>query len=298
MAAQGDALMLPSPHSEGPPAWAESLLRALLAPRNRDTVSGDLLEEYREVVLPARGHLRAGLWYLRQVSSFVTVKTLSRVFIEGFKEDDAMVEKSGGQSWTWFLGGGVALLVLLGVLARSNFGSPVPIGVPIAASLVLLTASMAESLRWRPDVRSLWRLAIACGLLVSVILVARLLVDTFDPVDPLERFLAQARDDYSEFDYPRRWVPAAAIAAIVMAGGLLAARRSGRIGLGILLAAASSAIGSTVYAGVAIAGSAFVPVLEPPIVLVPILVMFSTFLGTIGAVLGRALGSVERVSGS
>jgi drug/metabolite transporter (DMT)-like permease len=232
------------------------------------------------------------------VASFVTVMTLSRAFIAGFREDDAMFEKSGGQSWAWFVAGGVALLVLAGVLLRSSFGPPVPIGVPIAASLALLTASMAASFRSRPDVRSLWHLAIVCGLLVAVILVARLLVDTFDPVDPVERFLAQARDDYSEFDYPRRWVPAAAIAAIVMAGGLLATRRTGRIGLGILLAAASSAIGSLVYAAVATAGNAFVPALESPLMLVPILVMFSTFLGTIGALLGRVSGSIARTSGS
>jgi hypothetical protein len=55
-----------------PPAWAESVLRALLEPRNRDSVSGDLLEEYCEVVLPARGERRAKVWYIRQVASFVT----------------------------------------------------------------------------------------------------------------------------------------------------------------------------------------------------------------------------------
>ena len=31
-----------------PPRWAESLLRMLLSPEDRDSVSGDLLEEYRE----------------------------------------------------------------------------------------------------------------------------------------------------------------------------------------------------------------------------------------------------------
>jgi hypothetical protein len=54
-----------------PPNWAEALLRMLLRPDDRDSVSGDLLEEYRENILPARGAWRAGLWYLSQLSGFV-----------------------------------------------------------------------------------------------------------------------------------------------------------------------------------------------------------------------------------
>lgn len=50
-----------------PPLWAEWTLRALLKPRDRETVTGDLLEEYREVILPAKGRVRALLWYLAQM---------------------------------------------------------------------------------------------------------------------------------------------------------------------------------------------------------------------------------------
>jgi hypothetical protein len=35
-----------------PPAWAESLLRMVLNAHARDTVSGDLLEEYRQSIVP------------------------------------------------------------------------------------------------------------------------------------------------------------------------------------------------------------------------------------------------------
>ena len=49
-----------------PPCWAESLLRMMLPPRDRDSVSGDLLEEYRESIAPRRG-ARANQWYVRQV---------------------------------------------------------------------------------------------------------------------------------------------------------------------------------------------------------------------------------------
>ena len=42
-----------------PPRWAEFALRLHLAPRYRQTVSGDLLEEYRERIHPERGQRRA-----------------------------------------------------------------------------------------------------------------------------------------------------------------------------------------------------------------------------------------------
>ena len=53
-----------------PPRWAEAILRLLLAPPDRDSVSGDLLEEYRESVHPAKGQRRADAWYVRQVAGF------------------------------------------------------------------------------------------------------------------------------------------------------------------------------------------------------------------------------------
>jgi hypothetical protein len=50
-----------------PPAVAQALLRMLLPAETRETVSGDLLEEYREARIAAVGPLRANLWYWRQV---------------------------------------------------------------------------------------------------------------------------------------------------------------------------------------------------------------------------------------
>ncbi|HVT15983.1 MAG TPA: permease prefix domain 2-containing transporter [Thermoanaerobaculia bacterium] len=54
-----------------PPRWAESLLCFFLADRDRETISGDLLEQYREVALPRRGRSGANLWYVWQVASIV-----------------------------------------------------------------------------------------------------------------------------------------------------------------------------------------------------------------------------------
>ena len=63
--------MTSSPTDEHPPRWAERLLLIVLPRRDRETIPGDLLEEFREVVLPARGRRGARLWYVRQVLSLV-----------------------------------------------------------------------------------------------------------------------------------------------------------------------------------------------------------------------------------
>jgi hypothetical protein len=54
-----------------PPRGSEALLRLLLIDRDRETISGDLLEEYREVALPTRGSAAARWWYRRQVAGIV-----------------------------------------------------------------------------------------------------------------------------------------------------------------------------------------------------------------------------------
>jgi hypothetical protein len=57
--------------AQTPPRWAEVCLERLLAARDRETIVGDLREEYAESILPNHGRLRADLWYLRQVLSFL-----------------------------------------------------------------------------------------------------------------------------------------------------------------------------------------------------------------------------------
>jgi hypothetical protein len=53
-----------------PPIWADTWLRLLLPARDRDTVSGDLMEEYRENVRPQKSQLAADAWYIGQVARF------------------------------------------------------------------------------------------------------------------------------------------------------------------------------------------------------------------------------------
>ena len=53
-----------------PPAWAESVLLMVLKPQDRDSVSGDLLEGYRESVRAGTNQIDADRWYVRQVAGF------------------------------------------------------------------------------------------------------------------------------------------------------------------------------------------------------------------------------------
>jgi len=54
-----------------PPRWAEAFLERLLPESARETVVGDLREEFIESTQPQRGKLRADIWYVRQVASFI-----------------------------------------------------------------------------------------------------------------------------------------------------------------------------------------------------------------------------------
>ena len=59
-----------SAQRHAPPRWAEALLERLLPNSARETIVGDLREEFIESVLPRKGLMRAHIWYLRQVMSF------------------------------------------------------------------------------------------------------------------------------------------------------------------------------------------------------------------------------------
>jgi len=289
-----------------PPAWAEAVLRVLVAPRNRDTITGDLLEEYREVIVPARSRFGARTWYVRQVVGFVRVDGLIRA-VRGGPREDAMFDRLADKSMFWLVAGGFAFMALLGALIRSSFGPPAGLGVFVVLSAIL-GVSAAISKWSRADIQRLWRIVLVCGILMALVLVVRLLVEVFDPVDPVDRFLARARDDYSEFNYPRRWVPAVAVALIMIGGGLRAAWRTARVGMGTIAALAASVVGSLAYVTfVALGNTLPLGPQDPlgnsprdlqffgniPSMLIPVLAMFGTVLGTIGALFGRALSAVK-----
>ncbi|HVD92822.1 MAG TPA: permease prefix domain 2-containing transporter [Vicinamibacterales bacterium] len=57
--------------NENPPRWAERVLSLLVPDRSRDGVLGDLVEEYRESQVAARGLAGANRWYVWQVAGFL-----------------------------------------------------------------------------------------------------------------------------------------------------------------------------------------------------------------------------------
>jgi hypothetical protein len=66
MAAKGAHMKSNDPN---PPRWADAMLRSLLRPADRDSTSGDLLEEYRVAKRPSLGRIRANVWYFGHVLS-------------------------------------------------------------------------------------------------------------------------------------------------------------------------------------------------------------------------------------
>ena len=51
--------------------WTTGVLSLVLPPDEAETVSGDLIEEYREAIQPAFGRWRADLWLVFEVAGFV-----------------------------------------------------------------------------------------------------------------------------------------------------------------------------------------------------------------------------------
>lgn len=107
---------------ETPPAWLERALLRLLSPRDRETISGDLLEEYREARLPHSGPLRANLWYLRQVLSFASQQTVRGPFLK-----QALIAAS-----FFVLAAGSWLLLMENILKHEGYESRSVIAVLIA----------------------------------------------------------------------------------------------------------------------------------------------------------------------
>jgi hypothetical protein len=68
MAAEGARM---SRHECRPPRWAETIVGMTLRSADRESVPGDLLEEYRAGRRPSYGALRADAWYVWQVTTIL-----------------------------------------------------------------------------------------------------------------------------------------------------------------------------------------------------------------------------------
>ena len=78
-----------------PPSWSQGLLRLFLSRSDSETVSGDLLEHYRESIRSERSQSAADWWYLRQVLGFVVRETRFWAAWLGL----AYISR---QAWDWF----------------------------------------------------------------------------------------------------------------------------------------------------------------------------------------------------
>src|SRR5215475_14561367 len=156
---------VPGNGTRKPPVWAEVLLRTLLAHRSEDTISGDLLEEYRASVVPAVGTFRATIWYLRQVASFVSVADAL----------DVAEKISGPLLWG-------SAVVLLGYILI--FALPSATAIPFSTLLFLFTgivpiAASATVIRTLGKRRSLFRMCCVGIVSFAAVIAGVLSADIF-----------------------------------------------------------------------------------------------------------------------
>ena len=261
-----------------PPRWAEAVVRWFLSPRDRDTITGDLLEEYREVAVPTWGHARATVWYLGQG---VSLMTHSKLAMES----------------AWVAVGGVMLLTLMFLLNRSHLGPPGPLYLAVLVAVVL-GVTAATAMRSASDVRFLGRIGLTWGCLLSAVLVVRMLVDVFKP-------LTDGLEILSQNEAGRGFLLGIAIALIFVAAGFHGAWRTRRVRMGILVAIATSTFGSLIT--IVIIGLGSTPSFDLRHTDGPgqvfgqnggqttlVLLMLSTVPGTIGAAFARGVGGLLR----
>jgi hypothetical protein len=269
----------PLPNNESrPPQWAEGVVRWFISPRDRDTITGDLLEEYREVAVPAWGHARATVWYLGQG---VSLMTHSKVAMES----------------AWVAVGMVMLSTLMFLLNRSHFGPPGPLYIAIIVAVVLGSTG-ATAVRSAGDVRFLGRMGLTWGSLFSSVLIVRILVDVFKP-------LTDGLEILSQNGAGRGFVLGVAIALIFVAAGFHGAWRTGRVRMGIVTAIATSMFGCLIT--ITIMGLVSTPSFDLRHTDGPgqvfrqnggqatlVVLMLSTVPGTIGAAFGRGVQALLR----
>src|SRR5690349_4497586 len=145
----------PQPHGSVPPRWAEAVLRILLKPIDRDIVAGDLLEEYQEAVVPARGVFRAQVWYYRQVLSFLRGDSLAHLRVA-----------ISPPNWvSWMIVAAIAEYVLVFLLPEGWRSGE---GVVLLFAPALLIVIAAGGRRTAADARTACRTIGLCLLLFCV----------------------------------------------------------------------------------------------------------------------------------
>ncbi len=136
-----------------PPASAEAALRLFLKSEYRESVSGDLLEKYREMIHVGRGHAAADRWYLRQVAGFLWRATwawgavlallaLGRFALDVFVPPASFYTRAMVTTWSH-----IAIFTIIGFHAVRRGRSfedalPAVLGAQIMAILMIWTGSL------------------------------------------------------------------------------------------------------------------------------------------------------------
>ena len=163
-----------SPSAPSPPFWADAMLRMVLPPRHRESVSGDLLEEYRESVLPARGTRRADSWYVRQAAGFVLRATwwwgvlsaaavITRTAFDWFVPPETFHARAVATTYT-----AVAVFLAAGFFtawrSRSlGAGALAGIATGLISAILVVAGSLITLGLWH-DERTLWAIERSGGL--------------------------------------------------------------------------------------------------------------------------------------
>lgn len=163
-----------------PPAWLEATLCLLLKPEDRESVSGDLLEEYREVVRLQRGQLRADAWYAAEVAGFLArssvawgvllgIATTIRFLFDAFAPVSSYVARADLSTWSHV---GICLCAGFWSAWRSGHvrtGTLVALSASIVNAVFSIGATIAIVAIWH-DTRTLRAIDQAGGLDESFVL--------------------------------------------------------------------------------------------------------------------------------
>jgi hypothetical protein len=163
-----------------PPTWAEAALRLFLRSEIFLTVSGDLLEQYRDSILPSRGLMRADCWYLTQVLGFVVRGMLpwaalfAAAFVARFAMDalDPTADFHVRSAVTTYIV--TALLIAVGFRAAWRSGSllaGMAAGLAMAAGASLMSlGGVAVVLAFRHDADAMTAIAASGGLREALVM--------------------------------------------------------------------------------------------------------------------------------
>ena len=127
-----------------PPRWAEAVLRLFLAPTDFATVSGDLLEAYRDTMYPARGPAAADAWYSRQVLGFVARSAGIWAVLFGGAFVTREVIDALAPPLDYHFRSAVTTYLAIGLLLAAGLWTSVRSGSPLAGTLAgVATTAMA-----------------------------------------------------------------------------------------------------------------------------------------------------------